>query len=356
MTDNSTATQVESDETKDLESAGLELAHLDGLPITHVSISSLLFDNSPRQGGKNDEHARMLAESEEQLPPIVVHGQSMQVIDGVHRVRAAIMRGEERIEARIYYGTDDDAFVLAVRMNITHGLPLTLADRTAAAIRIIGSHPQWSDRMIATAVGLSAGTVGKVRRRSTVQDVQSNTRVGKDGRVRPVDSAAGRLKVTELLAERPTSPIRAIAKEAGVSLSTVHAVRRRLHADQHPTAENQGIQELPTTPERPDLTPSRGVAGDLGSPGGVDVAAILADLKKDSLLQRDPGQSLLRCLARFRVEVAECSKIVEMVPDHCASSVAKLACEYARVWTKVAAQLEKRCLRGLRGHTPQPRT
>jgi hypothetical protein len=31
------------------------------------------------------------------------------------------MRGEDTIDAKIYHGTGDDAFVLAVRMNITHG-------------------------------------------------------------------------------------------------------------------------------------------------------------------------------------------------------------------------------------------
>ncbi|MGH3782982.1 MAG: ParB N-terminal domain-containing protein [Pseudonocardiaceae bacterium] len=146
-----------------------------------LQISTLLLDDSPRQDGEDNEHVRVLAESEESLPPIVVHGQTMRVIDGIHRIRAAVMRGEEEITAKIYHGTDDDAFVLAVRMNIAHGLPLSRADRTAAAVRIIGSHPQWSNRMVATVTGLSAGTISTVRRRSTAQNAQSTTRVGKDG-------------------------------------------------------------------------------------------------------------------------------------------------------------------------------
>jgi hypothetical protein len=35
-------------------------------------------------------------------------------------------------------------------------------------------------------------------------------------------------------------------------------------------------------------------------------------------------------------------KIAEVVPDHCAGSVATLARGYARIWTEVAAQLEER--------------
>jgi hypothetical protein len=144
---------------QDAASIRQELMHLDALPLV---IESLVLDMSPRQGGENDEHARALAESEERLPPIVVYGPSMRVIDGIHRVRAAIIRGEKTIPGRVYHGTDEEAFVLAVGMNIAHGLPLTRADRTAAAVRVIHSYPQWSDRMISTVVGLSAGTVAKV--------------------------------------------------------------------------------------------------------------------------------------------------------------------------------------------------
>ncbi len=253
------------------------------------------------------------------------------------------MRSEKEIEAQIYHGTDADAFVHAVRMNITHGLPLTRADRTAAAVRIIGSHPQWSNRMIATATGLSAGTIGTVRRRSTVQTAQSNKRVGKDGRARPIHSSAGRLKASELLAEKPTASIRAIAEEAGVSPSTVHDVRQRLRAGQDPAPERQRIQGSPPTPRPPDARPPQGAPGDRGSAGNADVAAILANLKGDpSLRFGDTGRSLLRWLDRYRVGMAGSNKITEIVPDHCAGSVAKLAREYARIWTELAAQLEER--------------
>ena len=345
MPENFTPTRVKRSEKKDSESTSWEPIQLDGLPTVVLSISSLLLDDSPRQGGASDEHVLVLAESEGQLPPIIVHGPSMRVIDGVHRIRAAVMRGEKEIEAQLYHGTDADAFVHAVSMNIAHGLPLTRADRTAAAARIIGSHPQWSNRMIATATGLSAGTVGTVRRRSTAQTAQSTTRVGKDGRARPINSAAGRLKVGELLAEKPAASIRAIAKEAGVSPSTVHETRRRLRAGQDPAPDRQKVQGSPPTPRPPDGGPPRGAPGDSGSAGSVDVATILANLKEDpSLRFSDAGRSLLRWLDRYRVGMTGSNKIAEMVPDHCAGSVAKLARRYARVWTELAAQLEERSL------------
>lgn len=317
---------------KDSEPIGWEFIPTHGSRTVVLPISSLLLTDSPRRSGESDEHIRTLAESEEELPPIIVHGQSMRVIDGVHRVRAAIVRGEKNVKAKLYEGTNSDAFVLAVRMNITHGLPLTRADRTAAAIRIIGSHPQWSDRMIATTVGLAAGTVAKLRRCScsTAQSVHSDTRVGKDGRARPINSAAGRRKISELLAEKPTASIRAIAKEAGVSPSTVYYVRQRLHAGQNPVLERQRIQGSSA------LINTR-------SAGTADIASIFASLRRDpSLRFSDAGRSVLRWLDRYRIELMGSNKIVEMVPDHCAHSVARLARTFAQVWTELAVQLEQR--------------
>jgi hypothetical protein len=117
----------------------------------------------------------------------------MKVIDGMHRLSAAIRRDEKLIDIRFFDGTEAEAVVLSVELNSAHGLPLSLADRTAAANRIMIMQEQWSDSRIAAVVGLSASTVGEVRRRSTVQNIQLVGSVGRDGRVRPRDGARGRL-------------------------------------------------------------------------------------------------------------------------------------------------------------------
>jgi ParB-like chromosome segregation protein Spo0J len=343
VTEDKIPAPARSIEIRDTEPMRPELIKLGALPIVTVTIGLLMLDKSPRQGGENDEHTRILAESVEELPPIVVHVPSMRVIDGTHRVRAAIMRGEKTIAAREYYGTDEDAFVLAVRMNITHGLPLTRADRTAAAVRIIQSHPQWSDRMIATTVGLSPKTIAKARQRSTAESPQSTTRLGIDGRVRPISHAAGRLRVAALLAEKPTSSIRAIAQQAGVSSSTVHNVRQCLQAGQPLPPDHHEAPSNRRQPGRTNTDPNQGTAHGRVSARRADVVAILADLKKDPSLQTsDITKSLLRCLDRYRIEMLLANKIIEMVPTHRASSVAQLASEYVRVWTYIAAQLEQR--------------
>ena len=130
-----------------------------------VPIESLLPADSPRLEGLNDGHARALAESGTAFEPILVHRDTGRVVDGMHRLRAAMLRGERRIAVLYVDGASADLFIRSVQANINHGLPLTLGDRKAAALRILATHPHWSDRAIAAVTGVSPKTVGAVRGR-----------------------------------------------------------------------------------------------------------------------------------------------------------------------------------------------
>src|SRR5947199_10633529 len=59
-----------------------------------LPVSSLLPGDSPRVAGENPEHVQLLAAARN-LPPILVHRSTMRVIDGMHRLRAARLRGDE---------------------------------------------------------------------------------------------------------------------------------------------------------------------------------------------------------------------------------------------------------------------
>ncbi|MFE7120989.1 ParB/RepB/Spo0J family partition protein, partial [Streptomyces sp. NPDC057654] len=193
-----------------------------------VPIDSLLPADSPRTTGEDDGHIQVLAELDAPLPPIIVHRSTMRVIDGMHRLRAAQVSGAESIEVRYFEGTEENAFVLAVKLNVANGLPLSQSDRTAAAVRILGSHPQWSDRRIAAATGLVASTIAAMRKRSTGGIEQLNARVGRDGRARPLNSAAGRRRAGQVIADRPQASLREIADAAGVAPATAKDVRDRI--------------------------------------------------------------------------------------------------------------------------------
>ncbi|MDQ2877154.1 MAG: ParB N-terminal domain-containing protein, partial [Actinomycetota bacterium] len=209
----------------------LLLRDLQQSEVTNLPVTSLRGTVSPRLAGANEGHARALAEMDE-LPPILVDRQTMRIIDGVHRVRAAVLRGQTTINAIFAEGHADDLFLLAVTLNTRHGLPLSLADRKAAALRIVSSRPDWSDHAIADAAGLAATTIAGIRRQcSTGASVQSNTRLGRDGRVRPVDGTEGRRRATAEVLAHPGASIREVAQAAGVSLGTAHDVTRLVHGN-----------------------------------------------------------------------------------------------------------------------------
>jgi hypothetical protein len=332
---------VARDDAAEQAAAGADLptAQLEDLPTVCIPISSLELSDSPRLAGADNEHCLTLVESGVDLPPIVVHRESNRVIDGVHRIIAAMMRGEEVVRAKFFDGTPEDAFVLSVRMNIVHGLPLSRADRVSAVARIISSHPQWSNRVIASCTGLSASTVAKLRPQAVGKEGETITRIGKDGRVRPVDGLSGRLYVSELLERNPKASIREIARKAGVSPSTVHDVRKRLEAGEDPIPASQRAKLQAEGNQKPsDMAlvhplPNR----------PIDSAAMVAALMRDpSLRYSEIGRRLIRWLDGCRRGVSECPELIERVPEHSIYAVARLAREYSREWDEFAETLEQR--------------
>jgi hypothetical protein len=93
MSDDATRTRITPRRENDSGQSGFQSVELHELPTVTVQVSTLRLDNSPRRNGETEGHIRVLAETGEKLPPIIVHAQSMRVIDGAHRVRAAVMRG-----------------------------------------------------------------------------------------------------------------------------------------------------------------------------------------------------------------------------------------------------------------------
>ncbi|MFF7652045.1 ParB/RepB/Spo0J family partition protein [Streptomyces sp. NPDC007983] len=305
-----------------------------------VSLSELTHFDSPRLSGADSEHVRLLAESDTELPPILVNRRTMHVIDGMHRVRAAELRGQAKIEAIFCECDDEEAFVLAVKANVSHGLPLPRADRNAAAKRIINSHPEWSDRAIASVTGLSHKTVGVIRRRASGEIPQSSTRLGRDGRERPVDAAEGRIQAGRILAERPGVSLREVAREAGVCAATVRDVRDRLRRGEAPVGpvRREPGAAATATPLRP-----KAVARIDGSDRAPDLRALIHNLRKDpSLRLSESGRTLLRLLDACTVGPQEWTRISDNVPPHRVELIATAARECSRAWQDFATELEQR--------------
>jgi len=320
------------------------LPHLDQVPTGKVPPSSLKASDSPRRSGENLAHVRTLAQSEDPFPPIVVHRATMRVVDGMHRLRAAELRGENEIEVRFVDGDDASTFVLAVSENVRHGLPLSTADRKAAAARIIGFYPEWSDRMVATVSGLSAGTVAITRERMA-QDSKPHAQlytVGRDGRVRPRDSAQRRELARKLLRENPDCSLREAARLAGISPETARDVRNRLNHDGGPDRA-QGSNENGATPaaqrEPPEVrlpaSPGRG-------PAAVGAKAVHALRADPAFRSTESGRVLLRMLAAYQMLEDHGDGLLERIPVHSTDRVAVAARACARAWEAYAERLEQR--------------
>jgi ParB-like chromosome segregation protein Spo0J len=315
-----------------------------------VPVLSLRPADSPRLNGEDKAHIARLAQTETPLPPILVDRRTMRVIDGMHRLMAASVQGRETIDVMFFDGSEADVFLRAVQENVAHGLPLSQSDRRAAAERIIASHPNLSDRAIGHSAGLAAKTVAAIRKGSSEEIPQSNARVGRDGRVRPLDSGAGRRQAAELLAQQPEASLRDVARAAGISPATVLDVRKRLERGQSPV------------PDKPAANAARngadgngtraGADGDVGSAEAIrlsspaaappDPAAAVEKLLRDPSLRNERGKGMLRLLRVNAVGAGQLPDAAAAVPPHCVGIVVQLAHQYAEMWQDFARELDGR--------------
>src|SRR5437899_452467 len=135
--------------------------------VVSVPTMALRPADSPRLGGENQQHTRHLAGLGVALPPILIDRRTMRVIDGTHRLAAAILRGVGTIAVEYFDGDLEEAFIAAVLANRYDCLPLTASDRKAAAARIVRVRPWWSDRTVAEIAGVPSGAIAVIRSRST---------------------------------------------------------------------------------------------------------------------------------------------------------------------------------------------
>ncbi|MFE1926430.1 ParB/RepB/Spo0J family partition protein [Streptomyces asoensis] len=326
-----------------------------GADVEWVPVAELDLSHSPRSAGENGEHIRVLAESQADLPPIIVQRGTNRVVDGVHRVRAARLRGEPAVRARWFDGDDASAFVLAVRLNVRHGLPLSLADRKAAGTRILCEQEDWSNRAIASAVGLSPKTIAALR--EALGRPGGRARIGRDGRVRPVSTAAGRERAKEMLLREPASSLRAVSAVAGVSTGTVRDVRDQLARESRAVipAQRRVAPAPGAEPPRERSAPSAQAAppghgsppghhAPPGQQGGLDRStALLRSLRTDpSLRFNQSGRLLLSILAVAAIDPQAQDGLVLDLPDHCLDFVAELAQASVQAWQGLAVRVSQR--------------
>ncbi|WP_374774068.1 ParB N-terminal domain-containing protein [Streptomyces sp. NBC_01310] len=230
-----------------------DLKNFEKLPARDVPVHALSAGVSLRQDGTDAAHIQLLidAAGSAELPPILVQIDGYRVIDGLHRLEAARLRGDDTIKARFLDCSNSEALVIAMKANGSHGLPLSKPDRVSGAQRVLGSHPDWSDRAIAGITGLSAKTIASLRDRSGDGTPLDGKRIGRDGRRRPVDAGEGRRRAAEYITAHPNAPLRQVARETDVSLGTVHDVSARLRRGDSPERDGRQSAVVQPQPIRP---------------------------------------------------------------------------------------------------------
>jgi ParB-like chromosome segregation protein Spo0J len=345
MSSNQTAVQVRAGGAVGIEAQ----FDVERLPVQHVPVDSLRTADSPRLAGEDLLHIRALADLDDPLPPILVHESTRQVIDGMHRLMAARLRGAETIAVRFFEGSTADAFVLAVKANIAHGLPLSVADRKAAAGRIIDSHPHWSDRMIASMTGLAAKTVKSVRGCPSSDIPQLDGRIGLDGRIRPMDASIRRAIAAKLIAENPHYSLRKIAHYAGISPETARSIRSRLRGgevqaqvESGRAIADQAQPAVGVVAKRQSGLRRMNAAAASKQVGGDPYRSLQILLDDPALRSKELGRMLLRALSTYRLLERHAIAFAESVPEHDLNLVSQVALANATAWHALVEVVQQR--------------
>jgi hypothetical protein len=182
-----------------------------------------------------------------------------------------------------------------------------------------------------------------IRQRSTTENPQSNARVGRDGRIRPLNAAEGRRIAGELMVDKPDASLREIASAAGISLGTAQNVRERLRRGEEPVVpkRHEGGQRKGQT--KLDGKLSSCVNKIVCRTPAEDRAVVLQKLCRDpSLRCTETGRLLIRLLQALAVDTKGWERLIDNLPAHCTSIVSDAARACAQVWQEFADKLERR--------------
>jgi ParB-like chromosome segregation protein Spo0J len=249
---------------------GTQLEIVKDHPIVDLPLDRINGALEVRTTGLDRRHVALLAETGGRWPPIVFWGDECLVVDGAHRVEAARRLGFTTIPAVSFIGSFDEAFMESVYRNVSHGLPLSLADRKKAAVRVLRSNWDWSDRRIASVCGLSGKTVSALRRNVSSWDpvpdtpvIEEPRRVGLDGKARPHRAGDLQDRIRLALFDHPGASLRAIARITATSPETVRTVRTRLAAQvvqaSAPPETSPSSDSSATTDDDPAARPATNV-------------------------------------------------------------------------------------------------
>jgi ParB-like chromosome segregation protein Spo0J len=329
----------------------IDLVAVEQLPEISILLKMLVPGIQVRAGGTDPVHVRLLADAAgtARLPSILVQKSGCRLIDGKHRVEAAKLLGHSAISARVIDCTDAEALVLAMKSNILHGLPLSRLDRIRGAKQVLASHPDWSDRAVASVAGLSAKSVASIRTSVADEGMSAlGKRLGRDGKQHPIAPAEGRRRTVEYIVAHPEASLRQIAREADVSLGTAQGIKEKLRRG------DESVFAVSKDRGGPRRSGSAYLAnGAAPAARGHEMLAwraISAKLANDpSLRYTQSGRTFLQWMGRRCLSEAEWCEFIDAVPLHWKTEVAKVAMSMSEEWRQFAERLGAPPIRAVRG-------
>jgi ParB-like chromosome segregation protein Spo0J len=177
----------------------------------------------------DEGHVHVLMDVMDRLPPIVVVADTLTLVDGMHRVEAALRKGRTHLLAEHVELAPGEVLAERIRRNVAHGLPLSVAERKRAAQHLLAEDPARSNALVARLAGVSTSTVRRLRGCPGPPENDLDTVLGLDGKRYSRRIAARREAALTLLRREPGLSDRAIAKQVRLSPTTVGALRRAAH-------------------------------------------------------------------------------------------------------------------------------
>ena len=328
--------------------------------VTEIDVASLSPGRSLRHTPIDRGHVAQLVCTGGNWPPVLVNTLDLTVIDGRHRLVAALDLNLSRIRVEFFTGTETEAFVEALERNASHGLPLTMSERKDAATTLLGLRAEWSDRMIGEICGISASTIRQIRQGRRFRTDETSTgpvvalerRIGRDGRNRPTQPAEQRQRIIQALLESPGASLRTIASRSGASPATVRAVRQRARNEPSPAAERQISFVSPVPMDPPSSPPVDDSPTPLGrtfvSSGSADLIGVVSSASgkvwtTDTACSSGEGpMKFASWFDQTRVELSAGMGHVGDVPLSRVYEVADECLRRAHVWGEFAAALQRR--------------
>lgn len=224
-----------------------------------IGLAEIVIDDklNVRDGLDNDTIERYM-DCFDYLPPVVAFDidEGYLLADGFHRVEAAKRLGREEIEAEVKEGTKQDAEEWAAMANLTHGKPLTRAERRKAVERKIKLHPERANNWIAQDMGVSENTVKKYREELEAgsQIANLNYFVGKDGKKYPRKDAPHSKKDEQPPDEATEQPQEAEVIEEPERTAPIEPEPQQAEPPQEATERETEPQEMTVIDAQPQET------------------------------------------------------------------------------------------------------